>query len=154
MQSRVELLVVQGEDFAIGFRHRSGTARQARDHRQLAENISGLHHAEELVPDHQADFAIEQSLRAAPLPAGLARESEGSDDVAVAIDTAAIAQASAADGRKALAGQPGPVRDSLVSAAALCLFHLQRHDSLRAAADAVRAVLDNDSALKRFMYGA
>ena len=96
-----------------------------------------------------ADFAIEQSLRAAPLPAGLAREPEGGDDVALAIDVAAIAQAAADTGREALAGQPGPVRDGLVSAAALCLWHRQHHDSLRVAADAVRAVLDNGVALAR-----
>jgi anthranilate phosphoribosyltransferase len=110
----------------------------------------GAEHALDFTP---ADFAIEQSLRATPLPAGLARESEGGDDVAVAIDPAAIARAAAAEGSEALAGQPGPVRNSLVSAAALCLFHLKRHDSLRAAADAVRAVLDNGAALKRFTRG-
>ena len=38
-------------------------------------------------------------------------------------------------------------------AAALCLYHLGRHDSLRAAADAVRAVLDNGAALERLTRG-
>ncbi len=100
-----------------------------------------------------ADFAIDQSLRPAPLPAGLARESEGNDDVALAIDPIAIAQAAAVEGHEVLAGKPGPVRDSLVSASALCLWHLKRYDGLRAAADAVRAVLDNGAALKRFTRG-
>lgn len=100
-----------------------------------------------------AEFGIEQSLRAAPLPPGLAGGSEQGDDAPVAIDTAAIAKAAAAEGRAALAGQPGPVRDSLVSAAALCLWHLRRHDSLRAAADAVRVVLDNGAALERLTHG-
>jgi anthranilate phosphoribosyltransferase len=100
-----------------------------------------------------AEFGIEQSLRAAPLPPGLAGGSEQGDDAPVAIDTAAIAQAAAAEGRAALAAKPGPVRDSLVSAAALCLWHLGRHDSLRAAADAVRAVLDNGAALERLKRG-
>jgi anthranilate phosphoribosyltransferase len=101
-----------------------------------------------------AEFGIEQSLRAAPLPPGLAGESEEGDDVAVAFDSAAIAQAAADEGRAALAAKPGPVRDSLVSAAALCLWHLKRHDSLGAAADAVRAVLDDGSARERFERGA
>jgi anthranilate phosphoribosyltransferase len=100
-----------------------------------------------------ADFAVEQSLRAAPLPPGLADESDENDDTPKALDTSAIAQAAAAEGRAALAAKPGPVRDSLVSAAALCLYHLKRHDSLRAAAGAVRAVLDNGTALERLMRG-
>jgi anthranilate phosphoribosyltransferase len=41
----------------------------------------------------------------------------------------------------------------LVSAAALCLWHLGRYDSLRAAADAVRVVLDNGAALERLKRG-
>jgi len=93
------------------------------------------------------DFAIEQSLRAAPLPPELVQESE---DGTTTLDSEGIAQAAAAAGREALAGKPGPVRDSLVSAGALCLWHLKRHDSLRAAADAVRAVLDNGTAQERF----
>ncbi len=93
------------------------------------------------------DFAIEQSLRAAPLPPELVQESE---DGSTTLDSGGIAQAAATEGRAALAGKPGPVRDSLVCAAALCLWHLKRHDSLRAAADAARAVLDNGSARKRF----
>ena len=96
-----------------------------------------------------AEFGIEQSLRAAPLPPGLVPESEEGNEAAAPLDTAAIAEAAAAGGRAALAGEPGPVRDSLVSASALCLYHLKRHDSLRAAADAVRAVLDNGAALER-----
>jgi anthranilate phosphoribosyltransferase len=100
-----------------------------------------------------AEFGIEQSLRAAPLPPGLAGGSDEGDDAPVAIDTAAIAQAAAAEGRAALAAKPGSVRDSLVSAAALCLWHLGRYDSLRAAADAVRVVLDNGAALERLTHG-
>jgi anthranilate phosphoribosyltransferase len=97
------------------------------------------------------DFAIEQSLRAAPLPPGLAQESE---DGSTTLDSEGIAQAAAAAGREALAGQPGPVRDSLVCAGALCLWHLKRYDSLRAAADAVRGVLDDGRARGMFERGA
>ena len=46
-----------------------------------------------------------------------------------------------------LQGEPGPTRDCLVYGAALCLWHLGRHGSLREAADAVRAVLDGRIAL-------
>jgi anthranilate phosphoribosyltransferase len=98
----------------------------------------GEEHAIDFTP---ADFAIEQSLRAAPLPPGLAGQSD--EDVDVTFDSGAIAAAAATAGREALAGKPGPVRDSLVSAAALCLWHLGRYDGLRVAADAVRGVLDS-----------
>ena len=95
-----------------------------------------------------ADFGIEQSLRAPPLPPGLSpAEDEG---VAAALDTEAIAKAAASVGLEALEGAPGATRDCLVSAAALCLWHLKRFESLRTAADAVRAVLDSGAALARF----
>ncbi|MHB8623231.1 MAG: anthranilate phosphoribosyltransferase [Sulfuricaulis sp.] len=110
----------------------------------------GDEHALDFTP---ADFTIEQSLRAAPLPPELTRESETGDAVTLANDAAAIAQAAAAEGRAALSAKPGPVRDSLVSAAALYLWHLKRYDGLHAAADAVRAVLDNGSALARLTHG-
>jgi anthranilate phosphoribosyltransferase len=97
-----------------------------------------------------ADFAIEQSLRAAPLPPGLAGQSDEDDEIA--FDAEAIAAAAAMMGNEALDGKSGPVRDSLVSAAALCLWHLGRYDGLRSAADAVRTVLDNGAARKRFDY--
>jgi anthranilate phosphoribosyltransferase len=60
-----------------------------------------------------------------------------------------VAKAAAAAGLEALAGKPGPTRDGLICAAALCLRHLQRRDSLKSAADAVREVLDSGKALKR-----
>jgi anthranilate phosphoribosyltransferase len=101
-----------------------------------------------------AEFGIEQPLRAAPLPPELAGESDEAADAPRALDSDAIAQAAAAEGRAALAGQPGPVRDSLVSAAALCLWHLKRYDALRTAASAARIVLDSGAALQRFIPGA
>lgn len=101
-----------------------------------------------------ADFAIEQSLRAAPLPPGLSGEPAEGGDVAVAFDSAAIARITAVEGRATLAAKSGPMRESLVSAAALCLWHLKRYDGLRAAADAVRAVLDNGTALARLTRGS
>jgi anthranilate phosphoribosyltransferase len=97
-----------------------------------------------------AEFGIDQSLRAAPLPPGRAGESDENADAPRVLDSTAIANAAVAEGRAALAGQPGPVRDSLVSAAALCLWHLKRFDSLRSAADAVRTALDSGAALRRF----
>ncbi|HEX5092226.1 MAG TPA: hypothetical protein VFV84_06000, partial [Burkholderiales bacterium] len=55
----------------------------------------------------------------------------------------------AAQGLAALGGEPGPTRDALVCGAALCLWHLGRQASLRAAADCVRGVLDRGDALAR-----
>ena len=97
----------------------------------------------DLVP---ADFGIE-SLRGAPLPAA---EGDTGEDQHPPLDTDATAEAAAAAGLAALNGAPGPARDSLVCAAALCLKHVGRFETLRAAADAVRAALDGGAARARF----
>lgn len=64
-------------------------------------------------------------------------------------DLAAIATLAADAGRRALDGETGPARDSLVAAAALILQHLGRFTSLGAAARAVRDVIDNGVAHTR-----
>jgi len=91
-----------------------------------------------------AELGIEQSVRAPRIP-GASDEGEGE----APLDAPAVAKAAARAGKAALAGAPGPTRDCLVYGAALCLWHLGRHGSLRAAADAVRGVLDNGQALAR-----
>ncbi|MBM3357971.1 MAG: anthranilate phosphoribosyltransferase [Betaproteobacteria bacterium] len=93
-----------------------------------------------------ADLGIDQSVRAPRLPGGPA--GEDADD-GPEIDNDAVAKAAAEAGIAALTGQPGPTRDSLVYGAALCLWHLGRHGSLKSAADAARAALDSGEALRR-----
>jgi anthranilate phosphoribosyltransferase len=90
-----------------------------------------------------AELGIEQSVRAPRVPgAGDEDESEAP------LDAAAVAQSAAAAGRAALEGRPGPTRDCLVYGAALCLWHLGRHGSLKEAADAVRGALDRGKPLE------
>ena len=98
-----------------------------------------------------AEFGVEPPMRGVPIPEALMAHGEETDDVAAAFDTTAVAQAAAVAGMDALAGKPGPTRDALVCAGAVCLWHLQRCDTLKAAADAVRQVLDDGSALSRFV---
>ena len=93
-----------------------------------------------------ADFGIE-SLRGAPLAAAEGGTGTGQHPP---VDTDATAEAAAAAGLAALNGAPGPARDSLVCAAALCLKHVGCFETLRAAADAVRAALDGGAARARF----
>jgi anthranilate phosphoribosyltransferase len=95
-----------------------------------------------------AELGIAQPVRAPRIP-GAADEAEGD----APLDAPAVAKAAAQAGKAALAGAPGPTRDCLVYGAALCLWHLGRHGSLRAAADAVRGVLDNGQALARLHQG-
>jgi anthranilate phosphoribosyltransferase len=103
---------------------------------------------EEQLLDFTPDaFGIGQPLRAPPLPTGLSADG---DEATAALDTEAIARAAATAGLEALEGAPSATRDSLVSAVALCLWHLRRYESLHAAADAVRAVLDSGAARERF----
>ena len=96
-----------------------------------------------------ADLGIDQPVRAPQIPGALASEAGEGDAVAATLDTAAVAKAAAEAGMAALAGRPGPTRDSLVCGAALCLWHLKRHDSLGSAADAVRGILDSGRAAER-----
>lgn len=97
-----------------------------------------------------ADLDIDQPLRAPRIPGQAATEGDHGDPAGTAPDTASVAQAAAEAGMAALAGQLGATRDALVYGAALCLWHLGRHDSLRSAAQAVRSVLDRGEASKHF----
>lgn len=90
------------------------------------------------------DLGIEAAVRAPRIPGA-----GGEEESAASLDTAAVAKAAAEAGRSALEGAPGPTRDCLVYGAALCLWHLGRHGSLREAADAARGVLDRGEALAR-----
>lgn len=99
-------------------------------------------------------LGIEQQSRAVTLPKDLPPAPVIGDAIATSIDIDAAAQAAAEHGMQALRGQSGASRDSLVYAGALCLKHLGRHDSLAAAADAVRGVLDSGAALARLQAGA
>ncbi len=93
-------------------------------------------------------LGIDQPWRATPLPVELAPP-EG--DESVKLDTAAAAQAAARAGIAALEGAAGPTRDSLVYAAAICLWHLRRHASLADAAHAARQALDSGAARSRLV---
>jgi anthranilate phosphoribosyltransferase len=95
-----------------------------------------------------ADLGIDQAVRAPRIPGTPAADANDEGDGAAPLDAAAVARAAAEAGMAALAGQPGATRDSLIYGAALCLWHLGRHGSLRSAADAVRAALDRGKALK------
>jgi len=96
-----------------------------------------------------AELGIHHTLRAAPIPGEAAPGALQGDHDEAAIDRAAVAQAAAESGMAALAGRPGPTRDSLVYGAALCLWHLGSHASPKSAANAVRGVLDGGKALER-----
>ncbi len=91
-----------------------------------------------------AELGIEQPVRAPRIP-GASEEGEE----AAPVEAAEVARAAAQAGEAALGGQPGPTREALVYGAALCLWHLGRHGTLRKAADAARAALDHGEARAR-----
>ncbi|MFB3046605.1 MAG: anthranilate phosphoribosyltransferase, partial [Acidiferrobacterales bacterium] len=95
-------------------------------------------------------IGISQSKRAVPIPDDLPKIKNKGDTIATTVDPDAIAKAAAEAGIAALEGKGGPAYDSLVYAAAICLLHLKRHDSLQAAADAVHKALDSGEPLARF----
>lgn len=96
-----------------------------------------------------AEVGIESSWRAVPLPENLPAAPDIADAVSTAVDADAVAQAAAEAGITALNNTPGPTRDSLVYAAAICLLHLRRHGSLSDSATAVRSVLQSGEPLAR-----
>ena len=101
---------------------------------------------EEMMEFNPADWGVEQALRAPPLPGA---HGDDNDDEEIPFDTVAIAQAAAEAGVAAMSGTPGPTRDALVCAGALCLWHLRRSTSLAAAANTIRKVLDNGAVRER-----
>lgn len=103
--------------------------------------------------EYEIDFdpthlGIEQTHRAVPLPDDLPK-TERADEVAIAVDIGATAQAAATAGMRALKGEKGVTYDSLVLAASLILHHVGRAASLAAAAAQVRAALDSGRAARR-----
>jgi hypothetical protein len=96
-----------------------------------------------------ADYAIKSPDRAVPLPENLPPQ-EASDEIKGPIDADALSQAAATAGLAALAGDAGPVRDSLVYGAALCLCRLGCCPDPATAAEKVRQVIDAGHAARRF----
>lgn len=96
-------------------------------------------------------LGIEQPVRAVPLPADLPPAPTDTDRVTTEFDVDAAAARAAEAGLAALGGAPGPTRDSLVYAAAICLHHLGRHATLQEAAQAVAQTLDSGAARARLV---
>jgi anthranilate phosphoribosyltransferase len=96
-----------------------------------------------------ADLGIEQTVRATPLPDDLPPAPE-SEDVSASFDADAVAKMAADAGIAALNGTKGSTYDALVYSSAIALWHLKKYDDIKAAADKVREVLDNGSALQHF----
>ena len=95
-----------------------------------------------------AALGIQHDVRAVPIPSDLNAPEKQSKDGSLT-DPRAIAKTAAEVGQRALEGEPGPARDSLIYAAAVCLWHLGRHASVAKAADNVREVLDSGESLTR-----
>ena len=118
--------------------------------RQQGVCFSYQHHSEE--QSFEIDptaLGIEQTVRSVPLPEDLPQTTRPGDEIAVAVDVEATAQAAAEVGLAALDGAKGPTYDSLVCTGALILWHLGRERSLEVAADRVRDVLDSGRAARR-----
>jgi hypothetical protein len=99
--------------------------------------------AEEFKP---TDLGIDQSVRAPQIPEGIPLEENEAALAGVALDREPLAKAAAAAGLAALEGRAGPTRDALIYGAALCLWHLGRADSPKAAAQIARQALDSGKA--------
>ena len=106
----------------------------------------GEEHGLEFSP---ADIAIDQNVRATPLPDDIPKIPQ-SDDVGAAFDVNVAAQLAAEAGIAALEGKQGSTYDALVYAGALALRHLKRFDELHDSANYVREAIDSGKALHYF----
>lgn len=93
-------------------------------------------------------LGIEQTARAVPLPDDLPK-TERADEVAIAVDIKATAEAAAKAGMAALRGEKGATYDSLLLTASMILHHVGKAASLKAASDLVRVALDSGRAAAR-----
>ncbi|MEK9721382.1 MAG: hypothetical protein VW257_10130, partial [Quisquiliibacterium sp.] len=96
-----------------------------------------------------AALGITQSIRAVALPDGLAQTDAQGDEVVMALNIKATAQAAAQAGLSALSGTRGATYDSLALVAAIVLHHLGKARSLPEGADMARAALDSGKAVLR-----
>lgn len=96
-----------------------------------------------------AQLGIQSEVRAPQIPDDLPMQTTKSETSPV-IEPEALAKACADAGLAALKGAPGPTRDGLIYAGALCLCQRKRFDNLLDAANQIRRVLDDGSALARF----
>jgi len=92
------------------------------------------------------DGGAESLVEFTPADLGIAPAARVPGSAEGAVSPVAAAEA----GLAALSGAAGPARDSLIYGAALCLWHLGRHETLARAAAAARAALDDGTALARF----
>jgi len=95
-------------------------------------------------------MGIEQDVRAVPIPDNLPRKESSTDEIEVPFEIGAVAEAACKAGIAALSGEKTATYDALVYAGANVLWHLNKFDELADAANAVRTVLDDGSALARF----
>ena len=97
------------------------------------------------------EFQIEQGVRMESLPDN-SHEFLGQQQGFATVNVKNVAAYAAELGMAALQGETGPIRDSLIYAAAICLVHLGRDADFSQASARVRKVLDDGSAFQRFMF--
>lgn len=106
----------------------------------------GEEQAQEFSP---GDIGIDQNVRATPLPEDLPPR-PAADDVGTDFDVLVAAEHAAEEGISALNGKASAAYDALVYSGAIALWHLKKYDHLHDAADRIREVLNNGSALDHF----
>ena len=104
----------------------------------------GEESSQELDP---VSLGIKQTTRAVPLPKDIPELENQGAEIIKPFDTDFAARRAAEAGLAALNGEQGPAYDSLVYAASITLTHLGKADTMPAAADMVREVLDSGKAL-------
>lgn len=114
-------------------------------HKVFSYTNNGIESPETFDP---TSIGIEQDARAVPIPESLPA---GDEDKCKEFDVDAAAAATAEAGIAALKGNKGISYDSLVYSCAIVLAHTGRAESLSAAAEMVRKILDSGEAYTRLI---
>lgn len=104
--------------------------------------------AEVEVPVNPKDLGIDQAMRSVGFPDDLPKAPQA-DEIEAGVDLKAAAKIAAELGMAALRGEKGTPYDALVYSGAIALHHVGKANSLKEAADKIRAVLDSGKAAAR-----
>lgn len=111
-------------------------------------------HAEEIELDIDlTEIDLARKYRAGDIPDSTALADEHSGQTGMKWDIEALAALCADAGRRALAGEAGPIQDAAVLGAALTLWHVGKAENLKEAARVAREAIASGAALERLETG-
>jgi len=137
------LLLVRGTE--------GGVIPSFRKDAHIVHYVSGG--AERELDIELAPLDLARDYRALDIPDTVKKPSEAEQAMGLKWDIDELAKLGADTGRKALAGEPGPVYDAAVIGAALTLWHMGRETDMQSAVKKAREAISSGAAAERFEAG-